>query len=122
MSSAKLPGNRNRIRMAVAAGGLVAVSALGVPAAAFAAPPWPGDPDCMIDPGNPACQVDAPFEAPNIPTSPDDPRCFGSPWSVGCEGGPYDDDDINGEWPRLPGEPISRGGLSYPGQLGSSST
>ena len=111
MRSAKLPGNKSRIRTAVAVGALVAVSALGVPAAAFAAPPRSLDPSCAIDLGNPACQFDAPyetpFEAPNIPTGPDDPRCVGTPLSVGCEGGPFDEDPIYNEWPRLPGEPFT---------------
>lgn len=116
MNWAMLPGIGNRIGTAAAVGALVAVSALSVPAAAFAAPPRPEDPDCAIDVGNPACAFGAPFEAPNVPTGPDDPRCVGSPLSVGCEGGPFDEDPIYSEWPRLPGEPISLRGPYDPGQ------
>jgi hypothetical protein len=112
MSWAMLPGIGSRIRMAAAAGALVATSALSVPAPAFATPPRPDDPDCQIDAGNPACQ----FGVPNIPTSPDDPRCVGMPLSVGCEGGPWDNSGIINEWPLLPGEPISHGGLYDPGR------
>jgi hypothetical protein len=115
MSWAMLPSIGNRTGTAAAVAALVVVSALSVPAA-FAAPPWPYDPDCAIDAGNPACQFNAPFEAPNVPTNPDDPRCVGSPLSVGCEGGPFDEDPINNEWPRLPGEPISHRGAYDPGQ------
>jgi hypothetical protein len=111
-----LPGIGNRIGTAAVMAALVVVSALSVPAAAFAAAPWPEDPDCAIDAGNPGCQFGAPFEAPNVPTNPDDPRCVGSPLSVGCEGGPFDEDPITSEWPRLPGEPMSHRGLYDPGR------
>jgi hypothetical protein len=104
MSWAMLPGIGSRIRAAAAVGGLVAIAALSVPAPAFAALPRPEDPaDCAIDPTRLSCQTNE----SNVPTSPDDPRCNGMPLSVGCEGGPFDEDPINNEWPRLPGEPIA---------------
>jgi hypothetical protein len=103
MSWTVLSGIGSKIGTAAAVGALVAVSALSVPARAFAAPPQPDDPDCPTDVAvNPACQ----FDAPNVPTNPDDPRCVGSPLSVGCEGGPFDEDPIDNEWLRLPDEPI----------------
>lgn len=106
MGSAMLSSIGSKIRTAAAVGALVAMPAVSVPAPAFAEPPRPNDPDCVIDASNPSCQFGAPFEAPNVPTGPDDPRCVGSPLSVGCEGGPFDEDPVVSEWPRLPGEPF----------------
>src|SRR5947208_8928587 len=102
MDSAMLLSIGSKIRMAAAAAALVAISAVSVPAPAFAEPPRPDDPDCAIEASNPACQ----FNAPNVPTGPDDPRCVGSLLSVGCEGVPFDEDPIVIEWPSLPGEPF----------------
>jgi hypothetical protein len=94
-----LAGTLRRIGT-VAVGALVVMSALSMPAPAFAVPPPPRDPDCVMDPTNPDCQ----FEGSNIPTGPEDARCVSMPYSIGCEGGSLDYNDIN-DWPRLPGEP-----------------
>jgi hypothetical protein len=99
MSWAMLRGVRSRIGTAAALGALVAVFAMNVPALAFAAPPPPRGPDCLMDPTNPDCQ----FEGPNIPTGPDDTRCVAMPSAIGCEGGRFDDDDTN-NWPGITGD------------------
>lgn len=101
MSMAILPGITTRRGASVTLGALLAVFALSVPAPAFAAPPVPPEPDCVMDPTSPECQ----FSNSNVPTSPDDARCSGMPLSVGCDGGPLDYNDIN-DWPVLPGESI----------------
>jgi hypothetical protein len=79
-----------RILTTAAIGGLVTITMLSVPAAAFAVPAPLNDPaDCAIDPTRLSCETNE----TNVPTSPDDPRCVQSPLSVGCEGGPYDEDN-----------------------------
>jgi hypothetical protein len=87
MSWAMLPGIGGRIRTAAAAGGLIAIFALSVPAPAFAMPAPPADPDCMADSSNPACQSNEP------PTSSDDSRCVDFPTSGACLYSPYTSDD-----------------------------
>jgi hypothetical protein len=118
MSRAMLLRIGGKIRTAAAVAALITISALSVPAAAFAAPPRPEDPvDCAIDPTRLSCQTNE----SNLPTSPDDPRCNGSPLSVGCEGGPFDEDPITGQWPSLTGDSISHSSPHDPGQPPASS-
>jgi hypothetical protein len=87
MSRRMAPRGGSRLRTAVAAGALVAMSALSTPAPAFAVPPPPAAPDCGSYPSNPQCQYD------DLPASSDDSRCVDYPMSGACLYSPWNEQD-----------------------------
>jgi hypothetical protein len=86
-------GIGSRIGTAAVLAALATGSALSVSAPSTFAAPIPLDPDCAVNPTSLFCETNE----TNIPTNPDDPRCAQMPLSASCEGGPWDNDDINGQ-------------------------